>query len=51
MIENNLHQGRPEEVFYFVDCYADCWCKYTIMTQLGDLYRMGAAHAQGVKAS
>lgn len=51
MMEHDLHPGRPEEVVYCVDCYADFCCKDTLMTQLGDLYRMGAAHAQGAKAS
>ena len=51
MMEHDLHPGRPEEIVYCVDCYAECWCKDTLMAQLGDLYRMGAAHAQGAKAS
>ena len=51
MMEHDLHPGRPEEIVYCVDCYADFCCKDTLMTQLGDLYRMGAAHAQSMKAS
>lgn len=51
MMEHDLHPGRPEEVVYCVDCYADCCCRSTLKTQLADLYRMGAAHVQTVEAS
>ncbi|QIN79216.1 hypothetical protein GBA65_12575 [Rubrobacter marinus] len=51
MMEHDLHPGRPEEVVYCVDCYADFCCRETIRSQLGELYRMGAARVAGAKAS
>lgn len=51
MMEHDLHPGRPDEVIYCVDCYAElCW-RDTLRTQLANLYRMGAAHVQSAKAS
>ena len=51
MMEHDLHPGRPDEVVYCVGCYAELCCRDTLKVQLGDLYRMGAAYAQGAKAS
>ena len=46
MMEHDLHPGRPEEVMFCVDCHASLCCRGTLRTQLGDLYRMGAANAR-----
>ena len=51
MMEHDLHPGRPEEVVYCVDCYADFYCRNTLRAQLGDLYRLGAARVQSAQAS
>ena len=51
MTEHDLHPGRPDEVIYCVGCYAELCCRDTLRTQLGDLYRMGAAHVHSAKAS
>ena len=51
MMEHDLHPGRPDEVVYCVDCYAEFYRKDTLRTQLGELYRFGAASVQGARAS
>ena len=51
MMEHDLHPGRPDEVVYCVDCYAEFCCRDTLKTQLGQLYRMGAAHIEAAEAS
>ena len=51
MMEHDLHPGRPDEVVYCVDCYAEFCCRDTLKTQLGMLYRMGAAHVEAAEAS
>ena len=51
MMEHDLHPGRPDEVVYCVDCYAELCRRTTLKTQLGDLYRMGAARVQSARAS
>ena len=43
MIEYDLHPGRPHEVLYCVDCYADLCCRRVLRTQLGRLYSLSAA--------
>ena len=43
MMEHDLHPGRPDEVLYCVDCYADFCCRDTLRTQLGRLYRLSGA--------
>ena len=51
MMEHDLHPSRPDEVVYCVDCYAEFCCRDTLKTQLGTLYRMGAAHVEAAEAS
>ncbi len=49
MMEYDLHPGRPDEVLYCVDCYADLYRRSVLRTQLGRLYRLsGAAGDLGV---
>ncbi len=49
MTEYDLHPGRPDEVLYCVDCYADLYGRDVLRTQLGRLYRLsGAAHHRKV---
>jgi hypothetical protein len=49
MTEYDLHPGRPDEVLYCVDCYADLYGRSVLRTQLGRLYRLsGAAGDLGV---
>ena len=48
MMEHDLHPGRPAEVLYCVDCYADLCCRHLLRAQLGDLYRLGTARTQKV---
>ncbi len=49
MTEYDLHPGRPDEVLYCVDCYADLYGRSVLRTQLGRLYRLsGAVRDQGV---
>ena len=43
MTEYDLHPGRPDEVLYCVDCYADLYDRSVLRTQLGRLYRLSAA--------
>src|SRR5215213_7482010 len=43
MMEYDLHQGRPDEVIYFLDCYSDFFCRDTLRTQLCRLYRLSGA--------
>jgi hypothetical protein len=43
MMEYDLHPGRPDEVLYCVDCYADLYDRSVLRTQLGRLYRLSAA--------
>jgi hypothetical protein len=40
MTEYDLHPGRPDEVLYCVDCYADLYGRSVLRTQLGRLYRL-----------
>jgi hypothetical protein len=42
-MEHDLHPGRPDEVLYCVDCYADYCCRDALRTQLGKLYRLSGA--------
>jgi hypothetical protein len=42
MTEHDLHPGRPDEVLYCVDCYADFYGRGVLRTQLGRLYRLGS---------
>lgn len=51
MMEHDLHPGRPGEVVYCVDCYAELCYRETLRSQLSDLYRMGAAYAHSARAS
>lgn len=46
MTEHDLHPGRPDEVLYCVDCYADLCGRDILRTQLGRLYRLGSAVRQ-----
>jgi hypothetical protein len=46
MTEHDLHPGRPDEVLYCVDCYADLCGRGILRTQLGRLYRLGSAVRQ-----
>jgi hypothetical protein len=49
MMEYDLHPGRPDEVLYCVDCYAELCCRDVLRTQLGRLYRLSdAAHDRKV---
>jgi hypothetical protein len=41
MMEYDLHPGRPDEVLYCVDCYADFCRRDALRAQLGRLYRLG----------
>ncbi len=50
MTEYDLHPGRPDEVLYCVDCYADFCCRDALRAQLGRLYRLSGA-LQGRKVS
>ena len=43
MLDHDLHPGRPEEVLYCMDCYADLCCRRTLRDQLQRLYRLSAA--------
>ena len=43
MTEYDLHPGRPEEVLYCVDCYANLCRRSVLHEQLERLYRLGAA--------
>ena len=43
MTEHDLHPGRPDEVLYCVDCYAELCCRSALRTQLGKLYSLSAA--------
>jgi len=46
MTEHDLHPGRPDEVLYCVDCYADLCGRGILRTQLGRLYRLGSVMHQ-----
>lgn len=49
MTEYDLHPGRPDEVLYCVDCYADLYGRSVLRTQLGRLYHLSdAAHNRKV---
>jgi hypothetical protein len=49
MMEHDLHPGRPEEVLYCVDCYANLQGRRTLRDQLQSLYRFSeAAHCRKV---
>jgi hypothetical protein len=49
MMEYDLHPGRPDEVLYCVDCYAEFCRRDVLRTQLGRLYRLSdAAHDRKV---
>ncbi len=49
MMEHDLHPGRPDEVLYCVDCYADFCRRGVLRTQLGRLYSLsGTARDQKV---
>jgi hypothetical protein len=43
MMEHDLHPGRPDEILYCVDFYADLCGRGTLRTQLGELYHLGSA--------
>lgn len=43
MMEHDLHPGRPDEVLYCADCYADLCRRNVLREQLGRLYRLGGA--------
>ncbi len=43
MTEYDLHPGRPDEVLYCVDCYADLYGRSLLRIQLGRLYSLGDA--------
>jgi hypothetical protein len=43
MMDHDLHPGRPDEVLYCVDCYAELCGRAVLRTQLGRLYRLGSA--------
>ena len=43
MMEHDLHPGRPDEVLYCVDCYAELCIRAVLRAQLGRLYRLGSA--------
>ncbi len=47
MMEYDLHPGRPDEVLYCVDCYADLYGRGVLRTQLGRLYRLGGVARGG----
>ena len=40
MTEYDLHPGRPDEVLYCVDCYADLYGRSILRTQLERLYHL-----------
>jgi hypothetical protein len=49
MMEHDLHPGRPAEVLYCVDCYAELCRRAILRAQLGRLYRLGSgAHDRKV---
>jgi hypothetical protein len=49
MTEYDLHPGRPDEVLYCVDCYADLYGRNVLRTQLGRLYHLsGVVRDRGV---
>ncbi len=49
MMEYDLHPGRPDEVLYCVDCYAELCRRAVLRTQLSRLYRLGSvAHDRKV---
>ena len=49
MLDHDLHPGRPEEVLYCMDCFADLRGRRTLRAQLQRLYRLsGAAHCRKV---
>ena len=49
MTEYDLHPGRPDEVLYCVDCYADPYGRSVLRTQLGRLYHLsGVVRDRGV---
>jgi hypothetical protein len=49
MMEYDLHPGRPHEILYCVDCYADLCSRDALRTQLGRLYSLSsAAREEGV---
>ncbi len=49
MMEHDLHPGRPGEVLYCVDCYAELCRRATLRTQLSRLYQLGSgAHDRKV---
>ena len=41
MTEYDLHPGRPDEILYCMDCYADLPDRTTLRIQLGRLYSLG----------
>src|ERR671933_2963028 len=43
MMEYDLHPGRPAEVLYCVDCYAEFCCRDILRSQLGRLSRLSGA--------
>jgi hypothetical protein len=43
MTEYDLHPGRPDEVLYCVDCYANLYGRNVLRTQLGRLYYLSGA--------
>ncbi len=43
MMEHDLHPGRPDEILYCVDCYANLYRRGVLRAQLGRLYRLGGA--------
>ena len=43
MMEHDLHPGRPGEVLYCVDCYADLYGRGVLRAQLEKLYRFSSA--------
>ncbi len=47
MMEYDLHPGRPDEVLYCVNCYADLCGRDTLRTQLDRLYRLSSTAREG----
>ncbi len=47
MMEYDLHPGRPDEVLYCVNCYADLCGRDTLRAQLGRLYRLSSTAREG----
>ena len=43
MTEYDLHPGRPDEVLYCVNCYANLYGRNVLRTQLGRLYHLSGA--------